>query len=144
MVHGSTGTGHLYQGRFKSFPVQTDRHFLTVCRYVERNPLRTDLVQRLEDWRWSSFWRREAGRDSMLSAWPVPVPYGWAEYVREPQTEAELDAIRTSVRRNAPFGEETWRDETIRRLGIAPVAPRGRPRKMGPVPIFQNGIRGLA
>ena len=33
----TAGTGHLYQGRFKSFPVQTDEHFLTVCRYVERN-----------------------------------------------------------------------------------------------------------
>ncbi len=37
----TAGTGHLYQGRFKSFPVQSDEHFLTVCRYVERNALRT-------------------------------------------------------------------------------------------------------
>ena len=35
--HHTTGTGHLYQGRFNAFPVQTDGHFLTVCRYVERN-----------------------------------------------------------------------------------------------------------
>jgi len=33
----STGSGHVYQGRFKSFPVQDDEHFLAVCRYVERN-----------------------------------------------------------------------------------------------------------
>ena len=33
----TTGSGHLFQGRFKSFPVQTDEHLLTVCRYVERN-----------------------------------------------------------------------------------------------------------
>ena len=51
---GTRGTGPLYQGRYKSFPVQNDRHFLTVCRYVERNPLRARLVRRAENWRWSS------------------------------------------------------------------------------------------
>jgi putative transposase len=56
--HGTSGTGHLYQGRFKSFPVQSDEHFLTVCRYVERNPLRARLVRRAENWRWSSLWLR--------------------------------------------------------------------------------------
>ncbi len=49
--HG-TGSGHLYQGRFKSFLVQNDDHIETVCRYVERNPLRANLVHRAEDWRW--------------------------------------------------------------------------------------------
>ena len=56
----TTGTGHLYQGRFESSPVQTDGHFLTVCRYVERNALRAaNLVERAEDWRWCSLWRRD-------------------------------------------------------------------------------------
>ncbi len=45
----STGSGHVYQGRFKSFPVQDEEHFLTVCRYVERNALRANLVARPED-----------------------------------------------------------------------------------------------
>jgi REP element-mobilizing transposase RayT len=40
----SSGSGHLYQGRFKSFPVQDDNHFWTLCRYVERNALRAKLV----------------------------------------------------------------------------------------------------
>ena len=40
----SSGSGALDQGRFKSFPIQEDGHFLTVCRYVERNPLRANLV----------------------------------------------------------------------------------------------------
>jgi putative transposase len=42
----SSGDGHVYQGRFKSFPVQDDEHFFTVCRYVERNALRAELVKR--------------------------------------------------------------------------------------------------
>ncbi|MCX7419840.1 MAG: hypothetical protein NT013_09925, partial [Planctomycetia bacterium] len=56
--HRTVGTGHLYQGRFKSFPVQDDEHFLTVCRYVERNGLRANLAPRAEEWRWSSLWHR--------------------------------------------------------------------------------------
>src|SRR5208283_908834 len=55
----NAGTGHLYQGRFKSFPVQEDEHLRVLCRYVERNPLAASLVKRSEDWRWSSLWRRE-------------------------------------------------------------------------------------
>jgi putative transposase len=52
------GVGHLYQGRFKSFPVQEDAHFLTVARYIERDALRANLSARAEEWRWSSLWRR--------------------------------------------------------------------------------------
>src|SRR5262245_4653482 len=75
--HHTAGSGHLYQGRFKSFPVQEDEHLLTVCRYVERNPLRAGLVGRAEDWRWSSLWRRERGPEAaraLLAEWPVPRP----------------------------------------------------------------------
>ncbi len=46
----SAGTGHLYQGRFKSFVVQDDGHYLTVCRYVERNALRAGLAERADAW----------------------------------------------------------------------------------------------
>src|SRR5438128_5533372 len=95
--HGSRGSGHLYQGRFKSFPVQEDEHFLTVCRYVERNALRAGLVQRAEDWRWSSLWRHEHGdakARSLLGQWPVPRPRRWADWVNEVQTEGELAALR--------------------------------------------------
>jgi putative transposase len=54
-AHDRTGgTGHLYQGRFKSFAIQDDGHWLSVIRYVERSPLRASLVDVAEDWRWSS------------------------------------------------------------------------------------------
>jgi len=44
-AHYKTGeTGHLYQGRFKSFPIQSDHHLLAAMRYVERNPLRANFV----------------------------------------------------------------------------------------------------
>src|SRR5580693_3476019 len=50
----SGGRGHLYQSRFRSFAIQQDDHFLNVCRYVERNALRANLIDRAERWRWSS------------------------------------------------------------------------------------------
>src|SRR6187402_1741820 len=42
--HGTAGMGHVYQGRFKSFPIAADEHLLSVLRYMERNPLRAELV----------------------------------------------------------------------------------------------------
>ncbi len=126
------GTGHLYQGRFKAFPVQDDDHFYTVLRYVERNALRAGLVGRAEDWRWSSLAHRLAGRDprDRLSEWPVCVPPDWVEYVNRPQTEAEVEAVRRAVSRGCPFGSADWQRETAAGLGLtATLRPRGRPRK---------------
>lgn len=66
--HQTAGTGPVYQGRFKSFSVQTDEHFITVARYyVERNTLQAKLVDRAEDWQWGSLWRR-THRDSLRTA----------------------------------------------------------------------------
>ena len=94
--HHTAGTGHLYQGRFKAFPVEDDEHFYTVMRYVERNAMRAGLVARAEDWQWSSLWRREFGSVEsrrLLAGWPIAKPRDWKKIVNAPQTEAELDAV---------------------------------------------------
>jgi putative transposase len=65
----------LYQGRFKSFPVAEDDYFLTLCRYVEANPMRAKLVERAEQWRWCELWRcAHRSNDFVLSPWPVERP----------------------------------------------------------------------
>ena len=77
-------TGHIYQGRFKSFPVESDDPLYTLCRYVELNPLRAKLIPRTEQWQWSSLWRRIHGDDvprSFLSPWPVPLPDDWVQRI---------------------------------------------------------------
>jgi putative transposase len=129
----TSGTGHLYQGRFKAFPVEDDDHFYTVVRYVERNALRAGLVDRAEAWRWSSLWRRESGSAesrAMLAPWPIPRPRDWTARVNTPQTEAELEAIRAAVRRSSPFGGSEWQRATAQKLGTqATLRPRGRPKK---------------
>ena len=129
----STGTGHLYQGRFKSFPVQTDTHFFTVCRYVERNPLRASLITRAENWRWGSLWRRthgDAQATALLDEWPMPLPANWVELVNTPLTQAELDDVRNCSARGMPFGDTAWTKETAARLGpqFTLKPPRG-PKK---------------
>ena len=128
----TTGSGHLYQGRFKSFPVEGDDHFLTVCRYIERNALRAGLVPCAEHWRWGSLWRYVNGNakeKSLISSWPVRRSPGWVEHVNVPQTETELAAIRRCVERGRPFGSDAWTKKIIARYGLeTTVRPRGRPR----------------
>jgi putative transposase len=131
--HRTSGTGHLYQGRFKSFPVQDDDHFYTVVRYVERNALRAGLVKRADAWRHGSLWRQYHGpadERRLLSTWPVPRPKAWLDLVHQPQTEAELASLRNCAQRGRPFGDEAWTAATIHDLGLEwTVRPRGRPRK---------------
>jgi putative transposase len=129
--HHTSGTGPIYQGRFKSSPVSEDEHFFAVMRYVERNALRARLVTRAEMWRWSSLWQVVNRRcDVTRSAWPVSRPADWLDYVNRAETEAELAAIRQSVRRGSPFGPSVWRQESARRLGLeSTLQARGRPRR---------------
>ena len=113
------GGGHLYQGRFKSFPVQEDGHFLTVCRYVEANALRAGLVARAEDWPWGGLHaRRFRGKPLALSDWPVDRPRNWTRRVNVTMEDATIEAMRTSVNRGRPSGDSAWVDHTARRLGL--------------------------
>ena len=126
-------SGHVWQGRFKAFPIEEDDHLLTVLRYVERNPVRSKMVpvRKAQSWPWSS-----AGvppKDSQvptLDPGPVPRVADWLRWVNEPQTEGELEALRESIKRGRPYGSETWQRATADQLGLeASLKPRGRPRK---------------
>lgn len=131
----TAGTGPLYQGRFKSFPIQQDDHLLTVMRYVERNPLRANLVERAEDWRWGSAWQHQqpAPAEWLLlpGKWPVDRRRDWAAWVNRPQTAKEEAAIRLCVNRGRPFGEDKWVSKTAAKLDLeSTLRDRGRPRKV--------------
>ena len=128
------GGGHLYQGRFKSFPIQRDdRHFLTVCRYVEANPRRAGLVERAERWPWSSLGHDPSGEQPAprTASWPVDRPADWARVVNEPLSDEEVGRLRLSVTRGRPFGDERWTRRAAARLGLlSTLRPAGRPRKV--------------
>ncbi len=142
--HRRHGTdGHLWQGRFKAFPIQRDAHLLSVLRYVERNPLRAGLVARAEDWPWSSLGALEPADAApgvrpldpalapTLNAGPLPRPSNWRDWVNEAEDPGQLAALRHSVNRSTPCGRPAWAERTAARLGIeASLRPRGRPQKI--------------
>ena len=132
--HQTIGSGHIWQGRFKAFAIQGDEHLLTVLRYVERNPLRANLVEAAQQWRWSSL-RHRSARAALpwLEQLPINLPANWTKRVNRAESEAELAAIRRSVQRGTPFGGERWTATTATRLGLeSTLRPRGRPRKAAP------------
>jgi putative transposase len=127
------GSGHVYQGRFKSFLVESDEHLWTVCRYAERNALRAGLCERAEQWRWSSLWRwvyGDAQTRKLLSAWPVDRPRDWMAWVNRVETEKELEALRRCANRGQPFGSQPWVERITSRFGLESLfRPRGRPKQ---------------
>jgi len=141
VAHRSVGWGHLYQGRFKAFPVESGSHVFTVCRYVERNALSAGVVKRAEDWRWGSLWlRHHATMDNqtralrrMLSAglagrWPELKQ--WTQSVNTGYTKRELSRLTVSEKRSQPFGEESWRSKTVVELGLEhTIRDEGRPKQ---------------
>ena len=131
--HHRIGQGHVYQGRFKSFPVETDEYFYQLVRYVERNALRANLVEKAEAWQWSSLWRQESGtpeQRACLSDWPLPRLRGWLKFVNEAETDAELKALRRCVKRGQPFGSDEWIETTAKQLNLeSTLRSPGRPRK---------------
>ena len=140
-------SGHVWQGRFKSFPVQHRRltagqrargvmeagdPVLDVLRYVERNPLRAGLAASAQRWPWSSlhWWTQPDAAPVWWDPQVVYRPQDWLELVNRPQSEEELAALRRCAARGRPFGSERW----VRRLAAdcgleSTLRPRGRPRK---------------
>ena len=136
-VNETCGMGHIYQGRYKSFLVQTNEYFLQLCRYVERNPLRAELVQRAEEWRWSSAWRRVHGSKKeqlLLDSWPVAAGSGrnYLEWLNKPQMHEEehLAFIRKAAIKGNPLGNAEWVDQVAKQFGLSmTLRSRGRPKK---------------
>ncbi len=128
----TSGMGHVYQQRYKSFPIQNDEHFHVICQYVERNALRAGLVGQAEDWRWGSLWRwlQEAEpKPPLLSKWPIPRLPRWVQRVNEALSDKELESLRLCAQRGRPFGDESWTETIARRLNLeSTMRPRGRKR----------------
>ena len=128
------GYGHLYQGRFKSFPIQNDDHLIAVCRYVERNAYTAKLCDWPDQWRFGSLWRWAHGTSaekSLLTAWPIPRRANWIDFVAASLTDKEKKRMEQSISRGVPYGDEAWITKTARRLGlVSTLHPRGRPKKL--------------
>jgi len=128
----TVGHGHLYQDRYKSFPVETNEYAMTLIRYVEQNPLRAKLVHRAEGWHWSSLWRREKGSDKdkkLLDPLPIALPTNYLTSVNEVLTSERLTDIRYSVNKGKPYGTLDWVERAVERFGLThTLRGAGRPK----------------
>jgi putative transposase len=132
--HYSSFSGHLYQGRFKSFPVEEDEYFLSLCRYIQANPLRAKMVARAENWRWSSLRQQlkdgEINPSPALTEWPVDRPADWIGVVNTSPSGEEVAPITSSLRRDCPLGSMRWSRRLASRLKLhQTLRSPGRPRK---------------
>ena len=130
-------SGHVWQGRFKSFPIQSDEHLLTVMRYVERNPIRakTIPVRKAQNWHWSSLGIAHPDAEVMpeITNGPVERPHPWLDWVNRPTSKDEFEAMSMCISRGRPYGSDKWRTRIAKKLGLeSSLRPRGRPSKNKP------------
>lgn len=138
--HRSAGGGHIYQSRYKWFPIQPDEHLLDVIAYVESNPLRAGLVSKARLWAWSSaFWRGATGAARILSPSPTPIPRDWKTRVDQPMDEETLEELRTCVWRGRPYGSAVWTADKVRELNLeSSIRNPWRPKKTTPPSSLPN------
>jgi len=130
----SVGEGHLYQGTYKSFPVEEDKHLHDLIRYVEQNPLRAKLTTKAEDWQWSSLYRRLRNNkedQKLLSPLPTELPSNYLESVNILLVNNKLDTIRQSIGKGTPYGNTTWVDKMVDDHNMGSTTRGvGRPKKI--------------
>ncbi|MCF7957370.1 MAG: transposase [Phycisphaerae bacterium] len=124
-------SGHIWQGRYKAFAIQDNHHYLTVLRYVESNAKRAKLVNRAEDWQWSSFYAScRLDLFPFLTSGPLQRPQNWQALLNQEQPEKEIEQIKLSLNRQRPLGDPKWLEKTVQELGLEyTIRPRGRPKK---------------
>lgn len=124
-------SGHIWQGRYKSFLVQDADYMLTLLRYIEGNPVRTGLVSSSVDWRWgSSCDRGKDEKEALVDLFPLQFPEDWVESVDQPLTDKERERYRLSIKRQAPFGSKDWQMRVCERYGLeSTMKKKGRPLK---------------
>jgi putative transposase len=153
-AHRNVGTGHLYQGRYRSFPVEqsaptpsqqasgvveTANSLLRVLRYIERNPAKARLVGRAEQWRYSSAFQRLFGTpdpdESTISLSDLPgvrLPDDWLVEINRRSTKGENQSIETNQRRSRPLGSEQWANDAAKLHRVqSSLKPLGRPKTKG-------------
>ena len=133
--------GHLFQSRFASYPM-SGAHLLAAIRYVENNPVAAGMVDRAEDWEWSSARSHMAGRrvdDDPLTDitglsravrnWRSMLKRGWNAAELDDEGEALADTIEARLRTGRPLGPQEWVADMEKQAG-RPLAPQRRGPKL--------------
>ena len=126
-------SGRIWQNRFFSCVIENNQYLWAVARYIECNPIKTGLVQKAEDYHWSSAKAHITGASNELlnpDSWLAPEErHSYASFIHE-ENDATNDIIRKATRTGRPFGSETFCDKLEIKLNqsLKPRMP-GRPRK---------------
>ncbi len=133
-------TGSLWEGRYKSSPIETDTYLLACDRYVELNPARAGIVKRAEDYAWSSY-RHKAGMGKQRWIDSDPAYLGiskdkkerirhYKNYINQNIPEEERQMIRGALQRGQLTGTTRFIEEVEQRVGIrVEHRTQGRPKK---------------
>ena len=141
-------TGTLWEGRHKSSLVQYEHYFLTCCRYIESNPLTAGLIEKPEEYRWSSYLINAWGQKSHLVQHDEYLRLGgdnasrchaYRELFKDRLAEGEIHLIERANQYCQPLGDDRFRRQIERRYRLKLGQPSsGRPRKK-PRPADETG-----
>ncbi|WP_196801679.1 transposase [Thioalkalivibrio sp. ALM2T] len=138
-LEGRSGT--LWEGRYKSSPVQTETYLLACARYIELNPVRARMVVAPGDYAWSSYRQRMGEAECWLDLDPAYLDLGrsgperrlrYARFVQEGVPENELTLMREALQRGQLTGNDRFVDEVEQIIGSRIERRRpGRPASRG-------------
>jgi len=110
--------GHLWQGRFASFPMD-ERYLLATARYVELNPVRAKMVRRPEQYQWSSARAHLAGmNDQLMTVEPLQGIVGdWSALLSSGLDGDDYETLRRHERTGRPLGDDAFIERLETELG---------------------------
>ncbi|WP_026280240.1 transposase [Thioalkalivibrio sp. ALE31] len=130
-------SGRLWEGRYKSSPVQTETYLLACTRYIELNPVRARMVPAAGDYAWSSFRQRMGEEEQWIDLDPAYLNLAhretdrrarYARFVEQRVPEPELTLVREALQRGQLTGNQRFVDEVERIIGCRIERRRpGRP-----------------
>jgi len=136
-------TGTLWEGRYRAAPIDSERYFLSCCRYIELNPVRARMVRHPREHRWSSYRAHAQGAADALAAahdlydrlgrTPAERQIGYRALFRDALDAGFIEALRAATNGGWALGDARFQREIADALGrrVAPL-PRGRPPKPKP------------
>jgi len=122
-------TGRLWECRFHSSVVDKEGYLWTVCRYIERNPVRAKIVSKPSQYEWSSASKNRRS-DIVKSVWSEAEKQEYTDYLNGPEDKDQIDVIKKQTYSGKPIGSSKFIDHMAKILKMdLNVKPRGRPRK---------------
>jgi putative transposase len=133
-------TGTIWEGRHKSSLIQSDRYFLACCRYIELNPVAAGMVNKPEEYKWSSYLTNAWGRKSNLVAHKEYLNMGttidarcnaYRELFKSQLPEKDIHLIERASEYCCAVGNDRFCRKIEKQYGIKlGQSARGRPKKM--------------